>query len=408
MRSVLLATTLVVFPFAALAQPHCPVPEPVSTGIEPTIQLPPAITVGGPPVPLMPRAGAVAHLPADPTSVPAAVWGNPDVAAEPASLASRSAKLDKSVRQPMTPDEIKAIPVLVHIATAGANLFDLGRSHGLRTIYARNGGQVMVFEVTPDAQATVAGLMTDISVEQLRSMGAADVTELPSQHGLRGYFLHNGAHYQMFYASPDSERVIPGVMWDVVGKNLTQDQIASIPGTVPTVTIGGDTPWGANGTSAASIPKLSGPALLAVAQGTAHGSIGNASAPQLWMFIDPQCSFSVRAMQQLEPSIAAGRVRLNVIPLSFLDAEDDGLSTRNALSLVSEPSDHMVIAWKTGRGTGAASPDAGARLNANMKAAASIQLQGTPTFVWQKTDGTVGRLDGVPPDVNALIASMGR
>ncbi len=406
MRSVLLATTLVVFPFAAMAQPQCAVPGPISTAIEPTIQLPPAITVGGPPVPLMPRAGAVAPLPADPTPVSVASQGNPVGPAEPAYLASRSATPDKPVRQLMTPDEIKAIPVLVHIATAGANMFDLGTSHGLRTIYARNGGQVMVFEVTPDGQATVAGLMTDISVEQLRLMGAADVTELPSQHGLQGFFLHNGAHYQVFYASPDSERVIPGVMWDVAGKNLTQDQIASIPGTVPTVTIGGDTPSGADGTSA-STPTLSGSALLAVAQGTTHGSIGNASAPELWMFIDPQCSFSVRAMQQLEPAIAAGKVRLNVIPLSFLDAEDNGLSTRNAISLVSEPSDHMVIAWKTGRVTGSASPDAGARLNANMAAAASIQLQGTPTFVWRKTDGTVGRLDGVPPDVNALIASVG-
>ncbi|NPD66361.1 hypothetical protein HN018_23265 (plasmid) [Lichenicola cladoniae] len=320
-------------------------------------------------------------------------------------LPSAAIASGKTLHPTMTADEIKQLPVLVHIATAGASLFDLGSSHGLRTIYARNGGQVMVFEVTPDGQATVAGLMTDISVEQLQMMGAADVTELPSLHGLRGFFLHNGAHYQVFYASPDRQRVIPGVMWDAGGKNLTQDQIAAIPGTVPTVTIG-DTSADTTGTTTAA-PILGGPALLAVAQGTTHGSIGNPSAPELWMFIDPQCSFSVRAMQQLEPAIAAGKVRLNLIPLSFLDAEDNGLSTRNALSLVSEPTDRMVTAWETGRSTGAAVPNAGARLGANMAAAASIQLKGTPTFVWRKMDGTVGRLDGVPPDVNALIASVG-
>lgn len=402
MRSALLATTLVAFPLAAMAQPQCAWPGPVSAAIEPTIQLPPSITVGGVPVPLMPTAGAGGP----PIPASTAVQADPRAGGDVAYRTSASAMPDKIVHETMTPDEIKALPVLVHIAAAGASLFDLGTSHGLRTIYARNGGQVMVFEVTPDGQATVAGLMTDISVEQLQMMGAADVTELPSQHGLRGFFLHNGAHYQVFYASPDRKRVIPGVMWDVVGKNLTQDQIASIPGIMPTVTIGADTPSGATATSAAS-PVLGGAPLLAVAQGTTHGSIGNASAPELWMFIDPQCSFSVRAMQQLEPSIAAGKVRLNVIPLSFLDAEDNGMSTRSALSLVSEPGDRMVTAWKTGRATGAATPDAGARLNANMAAAASIQLQGTPTFVWRKTDGTVGRLDGVPPDVNALIASVG-
>ncbi len=286
MRSVLLATTLVAFPLAAVAQPQCAWPRPVSAAIEPTIQLPPSITVGGAPVPLMPTAGAGG--PPTPASTP--VQANPRAGGELAYRTSASATPDKIVHQTMTPDEIKALPVLVHIAAAGASLLDLGTSHGLRTIYARNSGQVMVFEVTPDGQATVAGLMTDISVEQLQMMGAADVTELPSQHGLRGFFLHNGAHYQVFYASPDRKRVIPGVMWDVAGKNLTQDQIASIPGTVPTVTIGAETPSGATAASAAS-PVLGGAALLAVAQGTTHGSIGNASAPELWMFIDPQCSF---------------------------------------------------------------------------------------------------------------------
>ena len=401
MRSVLLATTLVVFPLAAVAQPHCALPGPSSAAIEPTIQLPPAITVGGAPVPLMPTAGA-GGLPPPASTI---VQADPKARDQPSLQTFAVTASDKTVHRTMTAEQIQQLPVLVHIATAGASLFDLGSSHGLRTIYARNGGQVMVFEVAPDGQATVAGLMTDISVEQLQMMGAADVAELPILHGLRGFFLHNGAHYQVFYASPDRQRVIPGVMWDVAGKNLTQNQIAAIPGIVPRVTIG-DTSTDTTGTSAAA-PALGGPALLAVAQGTTHGSIGNPSAPELWMFIDPQCSFSLRAMQQLEPSIVAGKVRLNVIPLSFLDAEDNGLSTRNALSLVSEPSDRMVTAWETGRATGAASPDAGARLNANMAAAASIQLKGTPTFVWRKTDETVGRLDGVPPDVNALIASVG-
>jgi thiol:disulfide interchange protein DsbG len=42
-----------------------------------------------------------------------------------------------------------------------------------------------------------------------------------------------------------------------------------------------------------------------------------------------------------------------------------------------------------------------------MAAAAAIHLQGTPTFVWRKTDGTEGRLDGIPNDVTALLAAVG-
>jgi thiol:disulfide interchange protein DsbG len=96
-----------------------------------------------------------------------------------------------------------------------------------------------------------------------------------------------------------------------------------------------------------------------------------------------------------------------VIPLSILDGEDNGLSTRTALSLVSLPSDLLVAAWESGQASGPAASDAGTRLQGNMAAAAAIHLQGTPTFVWRKVGGTEGRLDGVPPDVGSLIASIG-
>ena len=398
MRSVLLATTLIAVPIAGFAQSQCAIPAPAAMVAEPTIQLPRPVTVGGPPVPLMPTT------PPGPPSTPPPLVSP----AAPVAAADKPQPVNRShAVTTMAADEIKAIPALGHIVAAGANLSDLGTAHGLRTIYARNGGQVMVFEVTPDREATVAGLMTDVSVDQLRTMGGADVTELPPLHGLRALFLHNGPHFQVFYASPDGERVIPGVMWDAAGKDLTREQVASIPGAVPTVTIGAEAPTETTAVSAKS--QVTGSAsLLAVAHGTTHGSIGDASAPELWMFVDPQCSFSVRAMQQLAPAIAAGKIRLNVIPLSILDKEDNGLSTRSALNLVSTPSEQMVTAWEMGHTSGVPAADAGAKLRLNMVAAAAIHLQGTPTFVWRKADGTDGRLDGIPHDMNELLASVGR
>jgi thiol:disulfide interchange protein DsbG len=385
MRQYLLATAMVVFPFAALAQSHCALPAPVAMTAEAPIRLPPPIMVGGPQVPLMPSLPAPAALPVRASSPPTPLPTAPDPASQ-------------------TPAELMAVPVLAHIAAAGATLSDLGLSHGLRAVAARHGAQVMVFEVSPDGQATVAGLMTDLSVDQLRAIGGKNLTELPPQHGMRALFLHNGAQFQVFYASPDNARVMPGVMWDAAGKDLTRDQVASIPGTIPTVTIGADTAAG----STAATGQLNGSAdLIAVAQRTTHGSIGNAAAPELWMFMDPQCSFSVRAMQALTPFVAAGKVRLNVIPLSILDGEDNGMSTRNALNLVSIPADQLVSAWERGNTTGNPAPDASSKLQMNMAAAAAIHLQGTPTLIWRKADGSAGRVDGIPPDMAALVASIG-
>jgi thiol:disulfide interchange protein DsbG len=382
MRAYLLATAMVVFPFTAFAQPHCALSLPTPMQAEAPIELPPPITLGGAPIPLMP---AVAPI----TPVREQTHPKP-----PPATSQTSA-------------DLTAIPALAHIAAAGASLSDLGMSHGLRTVSARHGAQVMVFEVSPDGQAAVAGLMTDLSVNQLKVIGGKDLTELPPQHGLRALFLRNGPQFQVFYATPDYARVIPGVMWDAAGKDLTRDQVAAVPGTIPTVTISAGS--SAGDAQVASADQVTGtPRPIAVAKSTAYGSVGDASAPELWMFMDPQCSFSVRAMQQLTPFITAGKVQLHVIPLSILDGEDSGLSTRSALNLISMPSDQLVTAWETGQTIGTPASDASGKLQMNMAAAASIHLQGTPTLIWRKANGSAGRLDGIPPDMGGLVASIGR
>lgn len=304
----------------------------------------------------------------------------------------------------LAPD-LGKVPVLAHVAAAGARLIDLGVSHGMRTILARNHDELMVLEVAPDGQAAVAGLMADLSASQLLAAAGGSVTEIGTRHGLRTLFVRSGTQFQVFYVTPDGEQVIPGVLYDAQGKDLTHEQVVSIPGTVPTVTIGGGAEPGPTQVAARAASPGS---LLAAVQSTTHGVTGVAGAPQLWMFIDPQCSFSARAMQQLQPYVASGRVRLSVIPISVLDYEDQGRSTASALTMLSRPGDRMVAAWTGGQLSGATAPDAAAKLRTNMAAAQAIGLRGTPTFVWRKADGTEGRSDGVPNDLGALIASIGR
>ncbi len=100
-------------------------------------------------------------------------------------------------------------------------------------------------------------------------------------------------------------------------------------------------------------------------------------------------------------------MQLAVIPLSVLDYEDHGQSTASALAMLSMPADQMVTAWRSRQLAGPADGTARARLDANMKLANAIQLHGTPTFLWRRTDGSEGRLDGLPTDVKALVDSIG-
>ena len=300
------------------------------------------------------------------------------------------------------PAPLADVPFVQHVAAAGAVIMDFGSSHGLRSIVARNGDQFMVFQVTPDGRAAVSGAQTELTAEQLTTAADGNVTPLASLHGLDGLYVRSGPQFQVFYVTPDKQRVIPGVMWDAAGKDLTRDQVADVPGAVPTVVVG-DVPEG----SAARAPGTPPPAALPLVQRANLGTVGSASAPHLWMLIDPQCIYSVRAYQVLHPLVEAGKLQLSLIPLSVLDYEDRGQSTKSALALLSKPADQMAAAWQAGSVNDPPVPAAAARLQANMAIAQAIGLQGTPTLVWRKTDGTEGRIDGMPTSVEALLASIG-
>jgi thiol:disulfide interchange protein DsbG len=309
-------------------------------------------------------------------------------------------------------DEASQAPVLQHMKSAGATLRDLGRAHGVRTILAQHGAEFMILEVPEDGQVAVAGLEADLTVAQLLALAGDRATDLGVAHGMRVLFVRNGDQFQVFYGTPDGERVVPGVMWGASGNNLTREQVAGIEGTIPTVVIG---PEGASGIAVAS--PGSRPASLesrlashpsALVKQTHYGTYGRAGAPRLWVFVDPLCSFSIKAMAALDSYVARGGVELAVIPLSVLDYEDGGRSTPSALGMLSKPSAEMVPAWRNRSLDVPPTPDAAASLRANMAIAEAIGLKGTPTLVWTRADGTEGRVDGVPGDIEAVISSLGR
>lgn len=298
-------------------------------------------------------------------------------------------------------------PALDHVAASGARIEEAGTSHGLRVANARSGDQFTRLHVSPDGQAVVIGLMSELSVAELRAMAGGRVTELGVLHGLPGFFVPNGDRFQVYYATPDMQRVIPGAMFDASGKSLTRDQVASIPGAIPTVVLG-DVPGGPQRPGQAAVSQVSPGPLLEAVEAAAYGTAGPASAPRLWVFVDPYCGVSVRALQHLAPYAAAGRVQIAVVPVAVLDREADGRSARAAKSLLTFSPDDLVAAWTARRFDVAAGPEAQARLARNAAVAAAIGLRGTPTFVWRKADGTEARADGLPDDLGALVASVAR
>ena len=238
------------------------------------------------------------------------------------------------------------------------------------------------------------------------SSNGADLLDLGTEHGLRGVFARRGDVFQVFYITADGQAAVGGIMWSAAGKNLTRARVAPIDGVIPTVVVGtpGSSPPAARPVPASMPAPV--PALKAT-ETTTFGLAGDAKAPRLWVYIDPLCSFSVRAIDQLRPYVANGRVQIAVVPLSVLDPEDQGRSTLAAKAMLSLPPDQMIASWEASKLSGPADPAAGTRLASNMAAAEAIGLRGTPTFVWRRADGSEGRFDGLPDNLETIIASMG-
>ncbi|WP_291366618.1 thiol:disulfide interchange protein [Acetobacter sp. UBA5411] len=266
---------------------------------------------------------------------------------------------------------------------------------GLQVGIAKKTDQVMIFFTDPDHRYVLGGTVVPVPYQTLRTALTERAHDLAPELGLKGMFVQNGPHFQVLYATPDGQGAIAGTLWDAQGKNITRQQIRLIPGAVPSVRIDG-------GAMRASQP---------LADQIHGGDVGAADAPQVVMFIDPRCSFSVRAMRLLQPAVDRGRLRLKVVPLSLLDYEDAGASTRYALAMVGRPASSMVGDWmndQLGAHLDQTSTTAKEALDQNMTVAHSLSLTGTPTFFWRKKDGTAGRLDGVPRDVDAFLAELGQ
>ncbi len=294
------------------------------------------------------------------------------------------------------PSVLAAVPFAEHVASAGATVTDLSAVHGLPMIAAKSGDQFMLFEVTPDGEAGVSGVTIDLSLAQLQSVAGGNITDIGVEHELHGYFVRSGQQFQVFYATPDGKGLIPGVMWDASGHDVTRQQVSEIPGAIPTVEVG-----------AADSRRVASGQTLPLLEKATYGTIGPSSAPKVYMFIDPQCIYSIRTFQELRPYAEAGRLQLAVIPLSVLDYEDNGQSTRNALALLSDTPGQIVPAWQSGSVNNAPGPEASALLRKNMEIAQAVGLRGTPMLWWQSPDGSVAHLDGVPTNVQQFIAALG-
>ena len=112
----------------------------------------------------LPNAGAIEV--ADRREQPAPPPSAASQSAPPQTLQPAASEAPAEV-----PASLAGLPFVQHVAAAGAVVSDLGSSHGMHSIAARNGDQFMIFQITPDGQAAVSGALTELTSAQTHDRG---------------------------------------------------------------------------------------------------------------------------------------------------------------------------------------------------------------------------------------------
>ncbi len=154
-------------------------------------------------------------------------------------------------------------------------------------------------------------------------------------------------------------------------------------------------------------------ALAAAAQPSTGAINVGSKGPILTVFIDPNCIFCHLLYQQIEPFVAKGALRVRyvlvaVVKRSSFEKAAAILSAKDAAAALQQ--DQTAFDPKTEEG--GIKPDATPskviteRINANNALMSKAGGSGTPMLLFCSKDGSVQQLEGLPRDINTLLAEM--
>ena len=262
------------------------------------------------------------------------------------------------------------------------------------------------------AQAQDAGANTAVPElpDPLKNLQAdgAQMRFLGKDGGLDGWVAIKNGQEQYFYVLPGGKMFLSGVLIGDDGRIVTVDQVKRLR------TQGDDTLDQLAGVSAdsQSKPKQENIAFKSPSERLYYDiensnwlPFGQAGAPIMYVFVDPQCPHCHDLMKALKDKIDQGKVQVRLIPVGFKDE-----TRAQAAFLLATPNPYERW-YKHLAGDKDALP-ARAEINQqgvqrNLAIMQSWKFDATPTTIYRAADGTVKLLRGQPNDMDALIADLG-
>lgn len=242
----------------------------------------------------------------------------------------------------------------------------------------------------------------------------AQVRYMGNEAGLDGWIAIQNGQEQYFYATPDREYVLLGLLFDKTGKMITLQQVSALQkegGAVLDILQQEASTKGASVTDAlpreGDITKsLKSPSeqMFADIEGSNWVALGDPKAPVLYMFVDPECPFCHEFMKSLRKDIDGGRIQVRMIPVGLKE------DTRTQAALLLAIPNAQARWFRHLDGDKEALPvtpginEQG--VERNMSVMQSWKLNVTPLSVYRAKDGKVKVVQGRAKDLKALISDL--
>lgn len=264
------------------------------------------------------------------------------------------------------------------------------------------------FSAPSFAQATDPLPELPAPIQNLVDEGA-QIRYLGKDHGLDGWLTIKNGVEQYFYVQPDRSAFTMGVLFDNTGKLVTVEQVGRLRSEGDTLL---DTlaefPIPEDNATENGAFEFKTPAeqMFSDIEKSNWVTLGNASAPVLYSFIDPQCPHCHDFVQKLRDGgyLKDGKIQLRMIPVGFREE-----TRAQAAFLIATPNPQER--WlKHMDGDETALP-AKSEINQqgvqrNLSVMQAWKFDVTPMIVYRGRNGEVKIVRGTPSDLDTVINDL--
>ncbi len=232
--------------------------------------------------------------------------------------------------------------------------------------------------------------------------GEADVEYLGYERGMHGWLVRSGTQVQYAYQNDEGALIMGILFGDDAKQSITERQLRAYRKGET-----GENPASAAADAASGKPPGGAEAFYSAVEEANWVRLGDATAPAMYVFINPTCQHCKEYWEKLKPSVESGILQVRLVPFGRL--ESNRVSSAALLS-VDKPDDAWS-AWIDGDES-ALAPDKAAdgaleKVDANSDLATKWELPTPPFSIYRSpADDKIKVVVGLPENMMLMMADF--